>query len=372
MAEPGKRRATIESLAGTLVTPQGTFRGRLRMTASIREIRRDRRAARWPLLVPGFIDLHVHGGGGFDVMQGEEAVRGVARFHARHGTTALLATTVTAPREELLQAARGIAAAMRDPPPDAARILGLHLEGPFLSPEALGAQPPHAIPPDPALLEAIAAVVPLRVVTAAPEIDPGQQLAIRAKSLGFRLQIGHTRCSYAQAVAALDAGWSGFTHLFNAMSGLHHREPGAVAAALARGTWAEIIPDLVHVAPGALLAARRALPRLYGVTDATAAAGMPAGSYRLGRHRVQRFEDRVVLPDGTLAGSVLTMDRAFANLLRLGIEVAEAAGMLATLPAEYLGLEERGRLVVGAAADLVAIGPDLRIEAVWIEGRRIS
>ena len=247
-------------------------------------------------------------------------------------------------------------------------MLGAHLEGPFISPDALGAQPPFAIPPDLSLLEELAVIAPLRVATMAPEIDPDGALVAALRQLGCRPQIGHTTCSYAQAKAALQAGVTGFTHLFNAMSGLQHRRPGAVGCALAHGDWAEMIFDLLHVEEGAVLAALRAVPRLYGITDAVAATGMPDGEYRLGRHTTHKQGDAIRLADGTLAGSALTMDRALRNLLHLGLPLEEAARRLSTLPADYLGLQERGRIAPGAAADLVMVDRQGTLLAVLAEG----
>jgi len=318
--------------------------------------------------VPGFIDLHVHGGGGADCMDGSEAVRRMARFHGRHGTTALLATTVTAPVEEIRRAAAAIGGVVADPLPGQARVLGMHLEGPFISPDALGAQPPFPLAPDLALVDELCALVPLRVATMAPEIDPDGVLLARLLQRGVRAQIGHTTCHYAQAHAALQAGATGFTHLFNAMSGMHHRDAGCVGCALAHAVSAEMIFDLQHVEPGAVLAALRAVPGLYGVTDAVAAAGMPDGAYWLGRHRIYKRGDVVRLADGSLAGSTLTMDQALRNLLSLGLPLAAAAGRLSTVPADYLGVLDRGRLVVGAAADVVVVDGAGALLAVVAEG----
>jgi N-acetylglucosamine-6-phosphate deacetylase len=359
------------TIAGQILTPDGFVRGRLGCTAAIRDIEPMADAPADRLVLPGFIDLHVHGGAGADVMAGVDAVRHMARFHARHGTTALLATTVTAPRTELLAAFRGIGEAMAASDPAAARVLGAHLEGPFISPAALGAQPPFAIAPDLALVDELAALAPIRVATMAPEIDPDGALLKHFSAQGVRAQIGHTTCSYAQAHTALAAGAAGFTHLFNAMSGLHHRRAGAVGAALAHGEWAELILDFVHVEEGAARVALRAIPNLYCITDAVAAAGMPPGEYRLGQHRVFKAADAVRLADGTLAGSILTMDQALRNLLHLGVPLAQAARRCATLQADYLGLEERGRLVPGAAADVVVVDRAGRLEAVFLEGRPV-
>jgi N-acetylglucosamine-6-phosphate deacetylase len=359
------------AIAGQILTEDGFVPGRLRCTAAIQAIEPAVDAPADRFVLPGFIDLHVHGGAGADCMAGADAVRRMAAFHAGHGTTALLATTVTAPRAELLSAFGGIGAAMKAPGQGTARILGAHLEGPFISPEALGAQPPFAIAPDLDLVDELAALAPIRVATMAPEIDPDGALLAHFMARGVRVQIGHTTCSYAQAHAALAAGAAGFTHLFNAMSGLHHRRAGAVGAALAHADWAELILDFVHVEPAAARVALRAIPNLSCITDAVAATGMPPGKYHLGRHRVLKDADAVRLADGTLAGSVLTMDQALRNLLQLGAPLEQAARRCATLPARYLGLDERGRLDPGAVADVVVVDARGRVAAVLAEGRPV-
>ena len=340
-------------LAAQVLTPEGWVAARLHHGAAITAIEPWAGAPADRFILPGFVDLHVHGGGGADTMDGADAVARLARFHARHGTTSLLPTSVTAPRDDLLRAAAGIAAAR--PGPGAARVLGIHLEGPFISPDALGAQPPFAIPPDLDLVDRLAAIVPLRVVTLAPEIDPDGGLLAHLVALGARVQLGHTTCSYAQAHAALQAGASGFTHLFNAMSPLHHRTPGCAGCALAHAVHAEIILDGLHVAPGAILTALRAIPGLYGVTDAVAAAGEPDGEYRLGAHTIIKAGGSARLANGALAGSLLTMDQALRTLLGLGIPLAAAAARLSSVPAAYLGLTDRGTIMPGLAADLAVV-----------------
>ncbi len=361
----------MERIEGRIATPDGIVRGRLVLGAVIEAIEPDDGVAGDRLLVPGFVDLHVHGGGGADVMEGADAVRTMARFHARHGTTTLLATTVTHDRPALAAAFAGIGKAMAAPAADGAEVVGVHLEGPFISPEALGAQPPFALAPDLELLAAWHATAPIRVATFAPEIDTDGRLLAWCVAHGVRAQIGHTRCDYDAARAALEAGAAGFTHLGNAMTGLHHRSPGAVGCALAHAAHAEVILDFQHVAAGAVRAARRAIPGLYAVTDAVAAAGMPDGRYRLGTHAIEKRGPAVRLADGTLAGSVLTMDRAFANWLTLGLDAVEAVLRTSTIAARYLGLEDRGRLAPGCRADVVALGAGGAVEAVWREGRRL-
>jgi N-acetylglucosamine-6-phosphate deacetylase len=191
-------------------------------------------------------------------------------------------------------------------------------------------------------------------------------------SNGIRIQLGHTLGTYEDGVEALKHGATSFTHLFNAMSGLHHREPGMVGAALAHAEYAELIPDLLHVHPGAIKAALRAIPKLYCVTDSTAAAGMPDGNYKLGRHTVTKCLGGVRLPDGTLAGSTLTLDAALRNLVGLGLDLDDAARRLSSYQAEMLGLEDRGQLKQGSHADVVVFDRQLQLKAVFVEGEAID
>ncbi|MCX8566291.1 MAG: N-acetylglucosamine-6-phosphate deacetylase [Glomeribacter sp. 1016415] len=324
-----------------------------------------------PYILPGFIDLHVHGGGGADVMEGGAAAQTMARMHARYGTTSLLATTMTAPHAELAAVLATLASEVRQRAPGCARILGVHLEGPYINPGKLGAQPSATA------LAALDEVLyylelaPLRVVTLAPELAGHLGVIAQLAARGIRVQLGHTLGSYEDGVNALKQGATGFTHIFNAMTGLHHRAPGMVGAALAHAEYAELIPDLLHVHPGAIYTALRAIPKLYCVTDSTAAAGMPDGAYPLGSQTVLKCVNGVRLADGTLAGSTLTMDQALRNLVSLGLPLAEASHRLSRYAADYLGLTQRGRLAVGAWADLVVLDRQLMVQATYVEGEKI-
>jgi N-acetylglucosamine-6-phosphate deacetylase len=315
----------------------------------------------------------VHGGAGRDIMEGGDAALQVARKHAGHGTTSLLATTMTAPLQDLEHALGGLAELCRDGAPGAARVLGVHLEGPYISAGKLGAQPDFARPVSLEELRRLDAIAPVRLLTLAPEV-PGNLEAIEALCAGgFRVQVGHTQGGYDDGVQALARGARGFTHLFNAMTPLHHRAPGMVGAALAHAQFAEIIPDLLHVHPGAIRVAMRAIPCLYCVTDSTSATGMPDGEYRLGRQAVTKCLGGVRLADGTLAGSTLTMDKALRNLVdMLGLDLADASRRVATYAADFLGLQDRGRLAEGAWADLVILDRDLRVQDVFTEGVSIG
>ncbi len=326
-----------------------------------------------PIVLPGFIDLHVHGGAGHDIMEGGDAALHVATLHARHGTTSLLATTMTAPQSDLDTAFAAMGPLCQQRTPNAARVLGVHLEGPYISEARLGAQPPFARPASLAEIHRLHAMAPIRLITLAPEVGGNEALIAQLVAEGFKVQLGHTTGSYEQGVAAMRCGATGFTHLFNAMSALHHREPGMVGAALAHAEFAEVIPDLLHVHPGAIHAALRAIPKLYCVTDSTSAAGMPDGDYKLGRHTVTKCMGGVRLADGTLAGSVLSMDQALRNLVdTLGLDLADASKRVSTYAADHMGLQDRGRLAAGAWGDVVVLNRDLALQTVLVEGEEVS
>lgn len=367
-------------LAGHILTPHGFVAGSIEFDQGrVARIEGSPVAAEavrestQPKVLPGFIDLHVHGGGGRDIMEGGDAAARVAELHVAHGTTSLLATTMTAPVADLETAFAGLKAVSAGRAPNAARVLGVHLEGPYINPGKLGAQPNYARPFNADELKRLNDMAPIRLITVAPEV-PGNMEAVEALvRAGYRVQIGHTLGSYEDGVEALARGAGGFTHLFNAMTALHHREPGMVGAALAHATYSEIIPDLLHAHPGAIRVALRSIPCLYCVTDSTAAAGMPDGEYRLGRHRVTKCLGGVRLADGTLAGSTLTMDQALRNLVdELGLDLPDASRRVSTFAADYVGATDRGRLAAGAWADAVVLDRDLKLMDVYVEGGRVD
>lgn len=371
----------FQHIDGYVLTPQGFVRGRLsqsagRITAisgepvSDAQVRHDK--LELPIVLPGFIDVHVHGGGGHDTMEGGEAAREISKLHVRHGTTSLLATTMTAPMEEIRSALAALGPICRKRDRQGARVLGVHLEGPYINPGKLGAQPDFAKPAAMQEVSELNALAPIKLITLAPELPGNLELISELRAAGYQVQIGHTLGTYEDGVAALEHGAQGFTHLFNAMTGLHHREPGMVGAALAHARYAEIIPDLLHVHPGAIRVALRAIPCMFCVTDSTAAAGQPDGDYKLGRHTVTKCMGGVRLPDGTLAGSTLTMDQALRNLVGIGLEIEDASRRVSSHAAEYMGLSDRGQLTVGAWADLVVLDRELQLQRVLVEGEEID
>ena len=332
-------------------------------------------------LTPGFVDLHVHGGDGAQVNGAtpEEvaaSVRVVARCHLRHGTTALLATTVADTPARLTAAVRGVAAAGAHPVPEAASVLGAHLEGPWVAPGRAGAQDPQALRAPSvsefaALLDAARGTV--RLVTLAPELPGAFDLIRAAAAEGLVVSVGHTEADWETTKRAFDAGARHVTHLFNAMPGVHHRRPGPVVAALDDPRVSvEIIADGIHIHPAVLAWVLAAAPdRVTAVTDAMAATGLPPGRYRLGQLDVILEGSRVALAEApdTLAGSVLTMDRAVKVLVDAGVGLPAAVTAATATPARVIGEPTRGRLGPGAEADLVVLERDLSVAAVLRAGR---
>ena len=329
------------------------------------------------VILPGFIDVHVHGGAGADFMDGsDEAVAAVTEFHARNGTTALAATTLSSSREDLHAAIRAVARNARRP--RAAEICAVHLEGPYISLHRAGAQDVASIRP--ADIHELAALIDEApelhwMMTIAPEIDGARGLIEHFRDLVL-FSIGHTAADYGEAVNALEWGAAHFTHLFNAMTGLNHREPGVVGAALASAkATAELIADGVHVHPAVLRIAALLMPkRIALVTDAVRACGMPEGTYKLYGHDISVAKGAVRLADGTIAGSTLTMQRAVQNMVELaGLPLEMVVPLATEVPARILSARERkGKLAAGFDADVVVLTEKFEVERVMVRGERVG
>jgi N-acetylglucosamine-6-phosphate deacetylase len=319
------------------------------------------------IAVPGFVDLQVNGFGGVDFLDADVAgYRRAGEALLETGVTAYLPTLITSPEQQLL-------AAMREVPVDEARprILGMHLEGPFLSPNRLGTHEASSRrDPDPALLERLLDAGPVRLMTLAPELAGADQLIDRLLERGVAVSLGHSDATAEQANAAFDRGARSVTHLFNAMRPFLHRDPGIVGAALAReDVVVSVIVDGIHLAPETVrVAARAARGRLALVTDAITGAGVADGSYSLGNLDVHVHEGTVRGPDGVLAGSVLTMIEAVRNLHELGVPIEDALAAATSTPALVLGDPELGRLDIGAPADIVVLNDSIEIERVFVAG----
>ncbi|OPG17355.1 N-acetylglucosamine-6-phosphate deacetylase [Ferroacidibacillus organovorans] len=326
-------------------------------------------------LLPGYIDVHVHGGGGAEVMEGtEDAFEQVALTHAKHGTTGLLLTTVTASPEDLDKV---FTAYEPKRIRNGAEILGFHLEGPFINPAKPGAQPKEfIIPPSESLFLRwqSRSEGAIRYVTLAPEMEGAELLIKLAVDQGVVVSMGHCNATSSQVSQAIAWGAKSVTHLFNAMSPAGHREPGLAGTALGEDRlMVEIIADLIHVHPLMLKTALRAKgpERVMLITDAVKAADMPEGEYGFGGRRVFVKHGAVRLEDGTLAGSTLTLDRAVRNLLGIHALRPDDVNLVTSLNQSRLLNLPHGRISIGAPANLIAVSADWEVTHTVVRGKLV-
>ncbi len=329
--------------------------------------------------VPGFVDVHIHGAGGHDVMEADKTALGTITGRlAAFGTTSILATTVTASADETCRAVEGISkyiSGQYQTNEARAEILGIHFEGPFLSKERRGVHPAEWLQlPSAELLQRFleASSGNARILTIAPELLGAMPCIDAARSLGMVVSIGHTDATYEQARAAVAHGAHHATHVYNAMRPFTHRDPGVIGAVLTTPeVTAELIADCVHVddvAMKVLLQAKGA-GRVILISDGISATGMPDGKYMLGGLEVTVSGGVCRNAEGRLAGSTLTLDRALRNVVKLGAPLADAVRMLTLNPATLLGIEfKKGALRTGADADIVLLNEGLEIARVWARG----
>lgn len=328
------------------------------------------------MVLPGFIDLHVHGGGGFQMMDGTyEGIAGMSRFHAAHGTTSFLATTDSASEEAILKALCNAGEAA-DTGLDGAELLGVHLEGPFLHPVRGGAQDKrHIRPASRRELERYIAASGsrIRLVTLAPEIEGGFEAVDMLTRLGITVSIGHSDATYAQVLEAVRRGAVHTTHHFNGMSPFHHREPGVAGAGLMLNELTtELIADGIHVHPAAvkLLFETKGVRGVCLITDAVSCAGLPDGEY--GDSTMK--DGQIWLKDGSsLAGSSLTMLKALKNVLAYtGYSLERLLPSLTEVPARQIGVSARkGSLEAGKDADLLILDDEMNLHSTFVRGREV-
>jgi N-acetylglucosamine-6-phosphate deacetylase len=349
-------------------------RAAMRLPAGAQELSATDKAA-----VPGFVDVHIHGAGGHDVMEGDAKALGtVARTVAQHGTTSLVATTITASPEATCRSVEGISkyiAAQQATEEARAQILGIHFEGPFISPLRRGVHPAEWIKqPSAELLDKflLAAAGNARILTLAPEIFGAMPCIDAARKAGVVVALGHTDATYEQARMAIARGARHAVHVYNAMRPFSHRDTGVIGAVLTSpDITAELIADGVHVDEPAMrmLLQAKGAGGVILVSDGTAATGMPDGTYTLGSMQVTVSGGVCRNAEGKLAGSTLTLDRALRNIVALGTPLADAVRMLTFNPASLLGIEfKKGALRAGADADVVLLDDSLRVTGVWIRG----
>ena len=357
----------MKELCGNIVSNNKVFSGKLIFDNLIREIKFVNDIKYKNYIVPGFIDLHCHGGKGFDSMEGIESIKKLADYHLSNVTTTLYPTTVTATLNNTFQSVKGLNRYL-SLNKEATNIEGIHLEGPFLNSHKLGAQPPFTQLPDFNFIKPLLKEAPIKIMTLAPEIDGALELIDLLNENGIKPQIGHSLANYDCCSLAIEKGVESFTHLYNAMSGLDHREPGVVAAAFNNLKFSEIICDLIHVDKNMIELAYNNIEHLYAITDSISASGMPDGEYKLGTYMVRKKNNTVKLKEGTLGGSLLTMDKAFKNLIEIGFSIQEAVKITSTNAASYLRRNDIGQIAEGSKSNIVVLDSDFDLQDVYLNG----
>jgi N-acetylglucosamine-6-phosphate deacetylase len=327
-------------------------------------------------ITPGFIDIHIHGSNGSDVMDAQtSSLENISNFLAGNGTTSWLATTMTVSPDKIRNAMKTVADYMEDESQKGAQILGVHMEGPFLSPLAKGAHDENYIaPPTKEIYSRMTEGIPdiVRLITMAPETEGALEFAKYLQERNITASIGHTRATYEQCRDALNCGMNHVCHFYNAMSALNHREPGAVGAILENdNATIELIADLIHLHPAAIrLAVQvKGRDRTVLITDAMAATGLKDGEYELGGLPVYVKNGEARQEDGTLAGSTLTQDRALTNMIKIGIPSEDVIAMLTETPARQIGVNTfKGKLQKGFDADINILDNEFKVKSTYIKG----
>ncbi|HEY5584769.1 MAG TPA: N-acetylglucosamine-6-phosphate deacetylase [Ruminiclostridium sp.] len=325
-------------------------------------------------IAPGLIDVHIHGSGGKDTMDGtEEALKAISSTIVKNGVTAFLATTMTMEWGKVSNALDQIRKSMVGEMPGA-QLMGAHMEGPFINIQFKGAQnSEYIIPPSWDLVKAYKDVI--KLVTLAPELPGSEELIKELKKNNIVVSMGHSAASYDEAVKGVDAGVSHCTHLFNAMTGVHHRNPGVASVALATNVYCELIADMIHVHPGLYKLVKKAkgIDRITLITDCIEAGGMVDGTYSLGGQPVIVKNGAARLEDGTLAGSILNLNKGLFNFYKnTNTELFEVFRMASINPAKELGIDsKKGSIAPDKDADFFLMDDEFNVKATYIKGKRI-
>ena len=361
----------MKNLKGKIVNHNHSFDGEINFNEKIIEIKKMENNDFNNYIIPGFVELHCHGGNGFDVMGGLPSIENLSLYHLKNGTTTLLPTTITAPLEDTLFAVKGLNNFI-DKNKDKTNILGMHLEGPFISPHKLGAQPNYTQLPNLDFVKTIEKEAKIKVLTIAPELEGAEKIIKYLIENNVNVQIGHSVCSYECCINIMKKNKIGFTHLYNAMSGNHHRNPGVLTAALLNAEYAEIICDLHHVKPENIHLAKKNIPKLYAVTDAISATGMQDGEYDFGNNKIIKRNNQAFIHNDVIAGSVVNMHQTFKNLTNINFSLNEAVAMTSYNASQYLKENNIGKIDNHCYANFLVLDNQLNIKEIYFHGELIN
>ena len=356
-------------ISGKIINYNETYSGEIIFDENIININKREEINSENYIIPGFVDLHCHGGGGFDTMDGIEAIHKMSKYHLSKGTTSLLATTWTSSFEHTYNALKDFNSLIDIN----TNLIGVHLEGPFINPEKLGAQPALTIKPSIEFIEKINEIADIKTITLAPEIEGMDKFISFLIDRNINVQFGHTLADSKTCEKYMNSNDVSFTHLYNAMSDNNHRNPGVLSAALNQGKFAEIICDLKHVSEDSILIAKKCIPDLYAITDSIAASGMKDGDYKFANVEIEKKNNTVYLNgSNTLAGSVINMHDTFLNLLKMKISIQEAVRMTSYSASKFLKKEDIGIIDNGKKANFLILDHDFNLKSVYLNGRLIN
>ena len=359
----------MNKISGTIVNYDSTFEGEIEFDDNIKKLKNTKNTNTQSYIIPGFIDLHCHGGGGFDTMDGRDAIDHMSNYHLSKGTTSILPTTWTSTYDHTLKSLNGFNSLINKN----SNIIGVHLEGPFINPNKLGAQPPRTQLPSKEFIENILKVAPIKTITLAPEIDNMIDFIPFLIEKNINVQFGHSLADSDCCEKYMNKYKVSFTHLYNAMSDNNHRKPGVLSSALLKGKFAEIICDMNHVSKESILIAKKCIPDLYAITDAISACGLSNGDYKFADVDITKTDKKVVIKESdTLAGSIVNMHEAFLNLLKINISMEDAVKMTSFSAAKYLNDNTIGYLKEGYRSNFLVLDKDLNIEKIFLNGNLIN
>ena len=356
-------------VSGKIINYNDSYSGEITFDENILNINKIEEINSENYIIPGFVDLHCHGGGGFDTMDGVQAIQKMSSYHLSKGTTSLLATTLTSSFEHTYAALNDFNSLIDM----SSNLIGVHLEGPFINPKKLGAQPALAIEPSIDFIEKINEIADIKTITLAPEIKDMKMFIPFLIDKNINVQFGHTLADSKTCEKYMSSNEVSFTHLYNAMSDNNHRNPGVLSAALNKGKFAEIICDLNHVSEEAILIAKKCIPDLYAITDSIAASGMKDGSYTFANVEIEKNNNKVCLNGtSTLAGSVVNMHDTFLNLLKMKISIQDAVRMTSYSAAKFLKKDDIGVIDDGKKANFLILDHDFNIKSIYLNGKLIN
>ena len=359
----------MNKITGKIINYDSIINGVIEFDKSITKISKLNDVSSQNYIIPGFIDLHCHGGGGFDTMQGRDAIKSMSKYHLKNGTTSLLATTWTSTFDKTIDSLKDFNSMINEK----SNLLGVHLEGPFINPNKLGAQPPLTQIPSKDFINKVMKEANVKTITLAPEVEGMDEFIPFLSEKKINVQFGHTLATSECCEKFLKKYKVSFTHLYNAMSDNNHRNPGVLSAALSKGMFAEIICDLHHVTKEAIYIAKKCIPHLYAITDSIGASGLADGDYKFDNVDITKKDKKVTLKDTeTLAGSIITMHETFLNLLKIDISIMDAVKMTSYSASRYLKNNSIGYIKEGNKSNFIVLNKDYNIEQIFMNGNLIN